>query len=89
MCAAHKTKYLTEKLKLTLPIIPAKGWAMGAEIPSGSNLSFLKAFTLNSPNYFASITMGKLRLAGCAEVCHDDPKSTKGNVDYSTEWGAI
>jgi hypothetical protein len=33
ICLAHKSKYLAHKLKLNLPIVPAKGWAMGTQAP--------------------------------------------------------
>ena len=57
---------------------------MGANVPEGPDFSFIRHFTLNTPNYFATITMNKLRLAGCAEMCKDTPSE-----DASTEWGAI
>ena len=84
LCMAHKTKDLAEKLKLALPIIPAKGWAMGANVPEGSDFSFIRHFTLNTPVYFATITMDKLRLTGGVEICKDTPSD-----NASTEWGAI
>ncbi|CAD8157060.1 unnamed protein product [Paramecium pentaurelia] len=84
ICLAHKSKELAHKLRLNLPIVPAKGWAMGRTAPQNFNQTLVKEFTLNTPNYFATNLNGHLRLAGCAEVCTDTP-----STDASSEWGAI
>lgn len=84
LCAAHKTKYLSELLRVTLPIVPAKGWTLGAQQPLTDDLTLIRNFTLNTPNFFATITMNKLRLAGCAEICKD-----VSSQNAAEEWGAI
>lgn len=46
IAAAHKTKYLTDKLGIRLPIMPIKGWTLGFKI---SESSFFKDYTFSTP----------------------------------------
>lgn len=71
ICAAHKTKYLTDKFGLRLPIMPVKGWVIGVTVPQNFRNSLLTDFTYFTPSYFSTFIKGKLRLSGCAEIGYD------------------
>lgn len=34
IAAAHKTKYLADRLGIRVPIMPVKGWAIGINLPN-------------------------------------------------------
>ncbi|CAD8206834.1 unnamed protein product [Paramecium pentaurelia] len=77
---AHKTKYLTDKLGIRVPIMPVKGWALGIRVP---NDTFFKEYTFFTPQYFSTYVNNEIRLSCGAEIGSDFSKEIP-----SEEWGA-
>lgn len=79
IAAAHKTKYLADRLGIRVPIMPIKGWALGLKVP---NPNFFYDYTFSTPSYFSTFIGNEIRLSCGAEIGSDFSDEIP-----SEEWG--